>query len=214
MEIIWYGHACFRITERSMATVVTDPYNEAEIGYDALKLKADIVTISHADPGHNFVQAVKGASWEITGPGEYEIGGVFLTAVQTGNKRSKKENGRNMAYVFEYDGVTVAHLGNMDAVPTRTEVDALGTVDVALVPVGGGSGLNAAKAAEVISLIEPGIVVPMYYSTPASKVKLNTLSQFLKEMGLSGNVEAEPALKVTKSSIPEETRVVVLSYDH
>ena len=214
MEITWYGHACFRITERSMATVVTDPYNEAEIGYDALKLKADIVTISHEDPGLNYTEAVKGNSWTITGPGEYEIGGVFLTAVQTGSKRSAKENGRNMAYVFDYDGVTVAHLGSMNSVPTRTEVDALGTVDVALVPVGGGTGLNAAKAAEVISLIEPGIVVPMYYSTPAVKVKLNSLSQFLKEMGLSKNVETEPSLKVTKSSIPEETRVVVLSYDH
>ncbi|MBN2502459.1 MAG: MBL fold metallo-hydrolase [Anaerolineales bacterium] len=214
MEITWYGHACFRITERSMATVVTDPYNEAKIGYDALKLKADIVTVSHDDPGHNHAEAVKGNSWTITGPGEYEIGGVFLTAVQTGNKRSKKENGRNMAYVFDYDGVTVAHLGNMNSVPTRTEVDALGTVDVALVPVGGGTSLNAAKAAEVISLIEPGIVVPMYYSTPVAKVKLNSLSQFLKEMGLGKNVETEPSLKVTKSSIPDETRVVVLSYDH
>jgi hypothetical protein len=54
----------------------------------------------------------------------------------------------------------------------------------------------------------------MYYSTPDSKVPLNTLSQFLKEMGLSKDIEAEATLKVTKGSIPEETRVVVLSYDH
>ena len=66
MEITWYGHACFRITERGMATVVTDPYNEAEVGYEALKLKADIVTVSHDDPGHNYIEAVKGYSWEIS----------------------------------------------------------------------------------------------------------------------------------------------------
>ena len=137
-----------------------------------------------------------------------------VTALLAKRNEYAKVLGRNMAYVFDYDGVTVAHLGNMNSVPTRTEVDALGTVDVALVPVGGTGSLNAAKAAEVISLIEPGIVVPMYYSTPDAKVKLNSLSQFLKEMGLGKNVEAEPSLKVTKSSIPEETRVVVLSYDH
>ena len=84
-------------------------------------------------------------------------------------------------------------------------------MDVALVPVGAGNGLNAAKAAEVISLLEPGIVVPMYYSTPDCKIKLDPLDKFLKEMGIS-NVEPIPSLKVTKSAIPTETRVEVLNY--
>ncbi len=59
MEITWYGHSCFRITERGMATVVTDPYDHAAIGYSALSLKADIVTISHNAPGHSFTDGVK-----------------------------------------------------------------------------------------------------------------------------------------------------------
>jgi L-ascorbate metabolism protein UlaG (beta-lactamase superfamily) len=216
MDITWYGHSCFRITERGLATVVTDPYDPDVVGYKAMKLRADIITISQDDPGHNYVRGVRGASWEITGPGEYEIGGVFLTAVATGTKRSKNNSNNtnnNMVYVFDYNGVTVAHLGNMKSVPTRSEVQALGTVDVALVPIGGGNALNAAKAAEVISLIEPGIVVPMYYNTPDSKLKLNSLNQFLKEMGLGKQVQTEPALKVTKSSVPVETRVVILSYE-
>jgi hypothetical protein len=74
MEIVWYGLSCFRITERGMATVVTDPYNHSAVGYDPLKLKAEIVTASHEAPGHSFVSAVKGASRVITGPGEFEIG--------------------------------------------------------------------------------------------------------------------------------------------
>ena len=71
--------------------------------------------------------------------------------------------------------------------------------------------LNAAKAAEVISLIEPGIVVPMHYLTPKSKSKLNKIDQFLKEMGVGKKVDTEDSLKVTSSSVPEETRVVVLN---
>jgi L-ascorbate metabolism protein UlaG (beta-lactamase superfamily) len=86
-------------------------------------------------------------------------------------------------------------------------------VHVALVPVGGGGGLNAAKAAEVVSLLEPGIVVPMHYGTPAGTLKLGSLSRFLKEMGL-GAVEAQPSLKVSPGTVPEETRVVVLAYEH
>lgn len=212
MEITWYGHSCFRLTERKMATVVTDPYDSGAIGYSPLKLKSDIVTISHDAEGHNNSKAVKGASHLITGPGEYEIGGVFITAVQT-NGHSKKEKGelRNTLYVFDYDGVTVAHLGDLRRVPSQTQVEALGAVNVALVPIGGGGGLNAAKAAEVISLLEPNLVVPMHYATKDGKLKLDSLNKFLKEMGLS-TAQPEPSLKVTRSVLPQETRVVVLDY--
>ena len=77
--------------------------------------------------------------------------------------------------------------------------------------VGGGGSLNAAKAAEVVSMLEPNIVVPMHYSTPDSKISLDALSKFLKEMGLS-KMEAQPSLKVTRSGLPDETKVTVLEY--
>jgi L-ascorbate metabolism protein UlaG (beta-lactamase superfamily) len=219
MEITWYGHSCFRLTERNYATVVTDPYDNKSIGYDSLKLRSDIVTVSHDAPGHNNTDAVKGTSHVIDGAGEFEIGGVFITGVQTdgsgsGKKKSKKENeasGSNTIYVFDYDGITVAHLGDLKEVPTQSEIESLGTINVALVPVGGGRGLNAAKAAEVISLIEPNLVIPMHYSTPVAKVSLDNLNKFIKEMGLS-KAETQPSLKVTRSGLPNETHVIVLDY--
>ena len=214
MEIVWYGLSCFLITERGMATVVTDPYNHSAVGYDPLKLKAEIVTASHEAPGHSFVSAVKGASRVITGPGEFEIGGVFITGVQTNGKgKHDVAEPRNTLYVFDYDGVSVAHLGDLTRVPSQTEIEALGEVHIALVPVGGGGGLNAAKAAEMVSLLEPEIVIPMHYHTPGSNLKLAPLSKFLKEMGV-GEIPAEPSLKVSRSTLPEETRVVVLDFKH
>jgi L-ascorbate metabolism protein UlaG (beta-lactamase superfamily) len=214
MEINWFGLSCFRLTERGMATVVTDPFDHSKVGFEPLKLRGEIVTISHDAPGHNFVSVVKGRSRVITGPGEFEIGGVFITGVQTNSrtKRAPKEL-RNTLYVFDYDGVTVAHLGDIQRVPSQTEVEDLGGVDVVLVPVGGGGSLNAAKAAEVVSLLEPGIVIPMHYQVPESSLKLSPLSRFLKEMGV-GNVEPIPSLKVTRSSVPTESRVVVLEHQH
>jgi L-ascorbate metabolism protein UlaG (beta-lactamase superfamily) len=215
MEITWYGHSCFRLTERNYATVVTDPYDHKSIGYDALKLRSDIVTVSHDAPGHNNTEAVKGSSHVIDGPGEFEIGGVFITGVQSDSggsaKKKKEEAPRNTIYVFDYDGITVAHLGDLKTTPTQAEIESLGTVNVVLVPVGGGGGLNAAKAAEVISLIEPNLVIPMHYSTPATKLSLDSLNKFIKEMGLS-KPESQPSLKVTRSGLPNETHVVVLDY--
>lgn len=212
MEITWYGHSCFRITERGNASVVTDPFDHKVVGYKELSLRADIVTISHDAPGHNFTKVVKGAKWQIDGPGEYEIGGVFLTAVPVG-KHDQNGNGRNMVYVFDYDGITVGHLGDLKAVPSRKEVDAFGKIDILLVPIGGGKSLNAAKAAEVVNLIEPGIVVPMHYKTKAVKLELDDLDGFLKQIGISDEIAPEDSLKVSARDIPEETKVVVLNFN-
>jgi L-ascorbate metabolism protein UlaG (beta-lactamase superfamily) len=198
--------------------VVTDPFDNKSIGYSSLKLKSDIVTVSHDAPGHNNTDAVKGTSHVIDGAGEFEIGGVFITGVQTdgggSSKKKSKDNdntARNTIYVFDYDGITVAHLGDLKQTPTQSEIESLGTINVALVPVGGGGGLNAAKAAEVISLIEPNLVIPMHYSTSAVKLSLDSLNKFIKEMGLS-KPETQPSLKVTRSGLPNETKVVVLEY--
>ncbi len=214
MEITWYGHSCFKLSERNLSMVVTDPFDKS-IGYSLPKLKADIVTVSHDAPGHNNVGAVKDAR-VINGPGEYEIGGVFITGVatqQAGGDKKKKVEGKNTLYVFDFDGITVAHLGDLDHVPTQAQVEEMGNVHVALVPVGGGGGLNSSQAAEVISLIEPAIVVPMHYKTEDTNLKLDPLNKFLKEMGL-GTVKTEDSLNVKKGNLPEETHVVVLEYKH
>ena len=213
MEITWYGHSCFRLTERGLATVVTDPYDAREVGYETLRLKADIVTVSNDTPGHNYLTAVKGDTHPITGPGEYEIGGVFITGIQT-NGHGKTEEPRNTLYVVDYNGLTVAHLGLINRVPTQTEIEALGSINIALVPIGGDGGLNAAKAAEVISLLEPNIVIPMMYAIPGASLTLDTLNKFLKEMGLA-ETETMPSFKATSaSSLPQETRVIVLESQH
>jgi L-ascorbate metabolism protein UlaG (beta-lactamase superfamily) len=216
MEITWYGHSCFRLTERGLASVVTDPYDYKTVGYEPLKLKADIVTISHNTPGHNNLSAVKGDPHLIDGPGEFEIGNVFITGIYSNGHTKKTANEpRNTLFLFDYNGINVLHLGDLNRVPTQTEVEDFGPIHVALVPVGAGGSLNAIKAIEVISLLEPSIVIPMHYKTDASietPEPMEPLAKFLKEMGL-GHVESVPSLKIQNvSSLPEETKVVVLDY--
>ena len=207
MDIIWYGLSCFRMSERGLATVVTDPYAPGA-GMPQLKLKADIVTVSHDAPGHNYLKAVKGERRAINGPGEYELGGVFITGITMGGVK-KNGSQSNTLYVFDFEGVTIVHLGDLARVPSQAEIEDLGAVDIALVPVGGGGALGAADAAEVISLIEPSIVIPMHYKAGQSELKLAPVTRFLSEMGLT-HVEPLPVLKITKSALSEETQVVVL----
>ena len=190
-------------------------YDPSVVGYEPLKVKADIVTISHESPSHNCLKGIRGNPYIVDGPGEYEIGGVFITGLRT-DKRKKRENNQvvNTLYLIEYSGINIVHLGDMLHVPSQTEVESLGPVHIALVPVGGNGGLTAAKASEAISLFEPNIVIPMHYLTPKTTAKLDPIGKFLKEMGLSA-VDTMPSLKVTSlSSLPEETQVIVLDYPH
>ena len=207
MEIAWYGHSCFRFTERGKATIVTDPFDES-IGLPVPKLKADVTTVSHNAPGHSSTSSIKGLQREIAGPGEYEIGGVFIIGAAMHNTQAEPPK-RNVAYMFDYDGLNIVHLGDLDHVPAQATVELMGNVDVALVPVGGGGGLNSTQAAEVIGLLEPSIVIPMHYKTDETTLELDPVDKFLKEMGVS-RIQQDTVLKVTKSGLPEQTQIVVL----
>jgi len=209
MEITWYGLSCFRFSERGGISIVCDPYDHQQVGFSSLKLKAEVVTISHNAPGHNHLTAVKGDPYVIQGPGEFEIGGVFITGIRTNGKKRDTDEPYNTLYLFDFDGLAVVHLGDLSRVPTQTEVEALGQVDVALVPVGAGGGLNAAKAAEVINILDPNIVIPMHYATSETSLKLLPLERFLKEMGVD-EVAPLASLKIDHSHLPDETHVIVL----
>lgn len=202
MEISWYGLSCFRLTERSKASVVTDPFG-SKVGLGTLKLKADIVTSSHDAVGHNNLSAVAGYDFAITGPGEFEIGGVFVTGLSTGVHEGK----RNTMYLFNFGNVSVGHLGDIRKVPSQSQIEALGAVDILLLPVGGGQSLNATKAAEMVSMIEPKIVIPMHYSVDKLKVELDDVQPFLNEMG---QTEVEPVASFKSGSMPDETQTVLL----
>jgi L-ascorbate metabolism protein UlaG (beta-lactamase superfamily) len=212
MDIVWYGHSCFRISERGQAAIVTDPFGE-ELGYEIPRLKADIVTVSHDAPGHNFLDALKGYEHVISGPGEYEIGGVFILGIATFDQTQENPR-RNVVYVFDYNSLIVAHLGDLDHVPSQSMIDALGPVDIALIPVGGGQSLSSSQAAEVVSLLEPSIVVPMHYRTDVlQSAELDPVDRFLKEMGVD-TIQKETLLRVSSGSLPEQTQVVLLDYRH
>lgn len=208
MEITWYGMSCFRITERKLATIVTDPY-APNVGLGELKLKSDVVTVSHDAPGHNYLPAVSGHEHVLEGPGEFEIGGVFITGIATPSKTGKFNN---VIYLFDYNGVTVAHLGDVGDVPSQKQIEDLELVNVLLVPIGAGSSLNAARAAELVSMLEPNIVIPMHYQLPGLAADLEPIDRFLKEMGVT-DPKRETSLKVASlEGLPQETEVVILSH--
>jgi len=208
MEITWLGHSCFRIRAKE-ATVVTDPCDKST-GYSLGRPTADLVTVSCDDPAHNTVGTVAGEPRVIDAPGEFEIAGASVIGVTT-SRGKNGATGRNVAYVIELEDVRIGHLGSIGHVPTSDQVEQMGSVDILFVPVGGGDALDAPPAAEAVSLLEPKLVIPMHFHTGAEKQKLDPIDRFLKEMGAK-DPERHQKISVTRSSLPDETQLMVLEY--
>ncbi|NTU84471.1 MAG: MBL fold metallo-hydrolase [Chloroflexales bacterium] len=215
-DVQFLGHACFRLRGRD-GIVLCDPFSRS-IGIDLGRPTAHIVTVSHDHPDHNNIAQVKPMReklFVIDGPGEYEISGILITGVRTYHDKAKgAELGTNTAYVIHLDDVVFCHLGDLGHELSQAQLEAIGNVDVLFVPVGGGETIGPAEAINVISQIEPRVVIPMHYATAQLSFEqpLGTLERFTHEMGLK-DVVAEDKLSLTASNLPpesEETRVVVL----
>jgi L-ascorbate metabolism protein UlaG (beta-lactamase superfamily) len=214
MQIIYHGLSCFKIQGRE-AILITDPYDN-RYGLKLPRLKADIVTISHDHPDHNNVKAIKsleektGQPFIISGPGEYETKGVSIIGIPSyHDSKEGRERGSNVIYLITLDDLRICHLGDLGHILTDETLDLLGQVEILLIPVGGIFTLGTKEVGEVISQIEPRIVIPMHYKLPGLTLKLDPIGKFLKEIGLKE--EKTDKLKITKKDLPKEgMRVVVL----
>jgi L-ascorbate metabolism protein UlaG (beta-lactamase superfamily) len=208
MEIFWLGHSCFQLRGKNV-TLITDPFSP-QLEHSLGKINAPIVTISHNHPGHNFTGGVDGDPRIVRGPGEYEISDVLITGVASyHDNKHGQELGRNTIYVIHMDDLIVCHLGDLGHILQEEQLEEVADADVLLIPIGGQHTINAAQAAEVISQVEPHIVIPMHYS-PSIGDAPNPLDKFCREMGIEA-LNPQPKLSITRSALPAETQVVILS---
>jgi L-ascorbate metabolism protein UlaG (beta-lactamase superfamily) len=191
MEITWLGHACFKLKARE-GIVVLDPFSK-EIGLTLPRMQADIVTVSHEHLGHNHTTSIGGSPHVINGPGEYEVKNIFVTGIGAYHDAEQgKSRGKVTIYLVEMEDLVICHLGDLGHVPTQEQIEAIGHVDILLVPVGGFNALNVSQAAEVMSLLEPRVVIPMHYHTPGLATALDPLARFTKEMGARSDPQHNP----------------------
>jgi L-ascorbate metabolism protein UlaG (beta-lactamase superfamily) len=208
MEISWLGHSCFQLRGKNV-TLITDPFSP-QLGRSLGKISAPIVTISHNHPGHNFAGGVGGDPRIVHGPGEYEISDVLITGVASyHDNKHGQELGRNTMYVIHMDDLIVCHLGDLGHILQEEQLEEVADADVLLIPIGGQHTINAAQAAEVISQVEPHIVIPMHYHSSMDDAS-NPLDKFCREMGIEA-INPQPRLSITRSALPAETQVVILS---
>jgi len=211
MIITWQGHSCFKIQDKTGTeglTLVTDPFDKAT-GLKVPNFEADIVTVSHDHHDHNNVKALRGNPYVVESAGEYDVKGVMIEGVESfHDDKQGAERGNNIIYRIEMDDITVAHLGDLAHVLDNKQLEKLVGTDILLIPVGGKYTLDAKKAVEVISQIEPRIVIPMHYKTKDLKIDLDEVDKFIKEMGVEPT--REDKLKINKKDLPQEDMELVI----
>lgn len=213
MIITWQGHSCFKIQDKvgtEGITLVTDPFDKS-LGLKVPNFEADIITVSHDHDDHNNVSAFRGNPKVVKSAGEYDIKGVMIEGITSyHDEKGGKDRGSNIIYRIEMDDITICHLGDLGHILDNKQLERLEGIDILLIPVGGKYTLDAKMAVEVISQIEPRIVIPMHYKTKDTKLDIEGVEKFIKELGIEATYEEK--LKINKKDLPaEDMELVILS---
>ncbi len=176
------------------------------------KFGADVVLSSLNHPDTNGVDTVSFGDkkpFSITGPGEYEVRGVFIKGLpsESGYDGEKRIN---TIYTINLEGMNICYLGaiNTSVLPKDTD-EAIDDVDILFVPIGGEGVLEPSSAYKLAVSIGPKIIIPIHYGDIGSK---DSLKLFLKEAG--ENPAPIPKLTLKKKDLEgKDADVVVLEVE-
>lgn len=185
--------------------LIVDPYQNSTGLRFPRTLCAALVCVSHDGEDANNTEAVTGNPFVLQSPGEYEVQGIFAFA----KSAPTAAGGENLILRFELERMHVAHLGALDRELTDVEMQSLENIDILMIPAGGGRVMTPKVAAEVISQLEPRVVIPMMYAIPNVKEKLTGLDAFFKELGACRREDTNK-YKVSRKDLPEDDMMVVV----
>ncbi|MBE0429141.1 MAG: MBL fold metallo-hydrolase [Thermoleophilia bacterium] len=214
MKIKWLGHSCFLLTTGSGAVLITDPYDvEAYPGtllYDPIDETADVVTISHQHPDHNNVEAVGGTPIIVSTPNSHSEAGFSIFGVASyHDKVAGAQRGDNLVFSISADSFNICHLGDLGQVLSAEQVEAIGPVDVLMIPVGGTFTIDAAAATRVWQQLSPPLTIPMHFRNSKCRFQIAGVDEFL-----AGKPSVERAgaseIEVEKENLSAGPKIVVL----
>lgn len=158
IKIKWLGHACYKIYFDDIQCVI-DPFEKGYVpGYRDIQTSADIVLASHTHNDHYGLMEVQQLL--------RMVHGVNITKVDTFHDDKNGElRGKNIVHVMEYNGVKIAHFGDIGHVLTEEQVHQIGSVDVAIIPIGGTYTVRAPQAKTICEQVNAKIIIPMHYRT-------------------------------------------------
>ena len=207
--IQYFGHNFFQITTSQGTAIVMDPLVPGR--YPTPNLTPHVVTVGREHPNHNYVQLARGnprilrglaqfgAEWNRVNTHVREVAISNVPIYQNGVAGALK----GAAFVFDLGTLCVVHLGDLSHTLTPEQLQQIGRVDVALVPIDGTYTMGPDTAREVLQQLTPKIAIPMHY-----RDNLTLVEAFVR--GLTTRRLNSDTLLVSKSSLPPTTEIMVL----
>jgi L-ascorbate metabolism protein UlaG (beta-lactamase superfamily) len=220
MEITYLGHSCFKLKNKEGMTIILDPFKSESIGQPFAKEVADIVTVSHNHDDHNGLESITGpvtrtSTFVIDKEGEYEIGGVEITATRMyHDKVEGAERGKNIIVNIRIDGMNVLHLGDLGHKLTEVQIEKIGDVDVLMAGVGGKTALEIDEVIDLVKEVQPSYVIPMHFKVPgmpAAWSDKHSLEDFLDKNKFLVAGEPVHKMKIDEGSLPDDTQVLIMN---
>jgi len=216
MIIKWYGQTCFRITaqkgKNNPVNILIDPFSSAggkEKGLRSPKLEADIFLLNgESEEWKNKLSSFDKEGFLISGPGEYDLKGVYIQGIQA---KTKNKTLRTIIYAIEGEKIKICHLGRFGQEELLPEqIERIGEVDILMVPIEGKESLDPKEAIKVMAQIEPKIIIPMNYQFSKKQGKADKLAEFLKGLGIK-SLQPLPKLSIRKKDLSEdEAKIIAL----
>lgn len=213
MKITWLGHSSF-LLEIQGVKIVTDPYDNSidSIGYGSITTPVDCAVVSHDHFDHNHVKGLKGNPETVQGSGQFSVKGITFTGIDTYHDDSKgSQRGDNVVFVIEAEGLRICHVGDLGHALSADQIQAIGRVDVLLLPVGGTYTVDALEATKVMDDLNPKLVIPMHFKTNVLDFPITGVDPFL-EGKRNVRHQGSSQIDVTNETLPKEREIVVLEH--
>ena len=208
MIITYYGGEFFKIQTGDITIAFNPIGKDSTLKTSRFGANVALVSLNHDDfNGAGELNYGDKVPFVISGPGEYEVGGIFIKGFPT-ETVYKKEKRINTIYSVMFDNISLCFLGALSdpkSIGSETK-EGVGDVDILFVPIGGGDVLAPSTAHEASLLFDPKMIIPMYYEGDG---KGSPLATFLKEAG--NGAETLEKLTIKKKDLEgKEGEIVVL----
>ena len=216
MRLTYFGHSSFLLQTADGTRLIFDPYRhgcfDGAVKYGPIDETADVVAASHTHDDHGATDTIPGEPLVFVHPKDETVGTVHIKGVDTAHDEAGGEKrGKNTIIVVDDGDVRLAHLGDLGHTLDAAAIQAIGPVDVVLIPVGGFFTIDHDEAARVIESLDPRIVVPMHYKTDKVDFPISPVDPFLKTQQTVQR-DGGSTLEVTKSTLPTERTTIVLEH--
>ena len=225
ITLTWFGQSTFVLKTSTGLNSLLDPAGSGT-GYNIpMQSGIDLVTVSHEHSDHNAVNLAAGSPIVLHGLAgndwakiDQTVKGVRVRTVGVYHDDTLgSQRGKNAIFVFDVDGLRLAHLGDLGHTLSPEQIKDIGPVDVILIPVGGFYTVDGKAATEVVSQLNPKVVIPMHYKTadlsPSLAGRLAPVDDFIKAMGNTATVsEVGQTVTIERGKLPAGRTIMVMKY--